>query len=80
MDDWANGVFAALRDVLVYQLRRNPGMGEALAPGWRDASQAFDMIDLYGQAPQPDEPLEYLEARKMLYRQFVLLGLMPRQG
>lgn len=80
VDDWANGVFAALRDVLMYQLRRSPGMGAALAPNWGEASQGFDMIDLYGQAPQPDEPLEYLEARKMLYRQFVLLGLMPRQG
>ena len=30
VDDWANGIFAALRDVLAYQLRESPELGKAL--------------------------------------------------
>jgi len=68
VDDWANGIFAALLDVLAVQLRADPQLGEALAQGWNNAACAYDRIHVHGMPAQPDEPLEFLEARKMLYR------------
>ena len=80
VDDWANGIYAALRDVLAYQLRQSPALGQELAQKWGQAAEDFDRIDVYGLPPQPDEPLEFLEARKMLFRLFSLLGCMPAGG
>lgn len=78
VDDWANGIFAALRDMLLQQLQANPALAAGLAPEWRQAAEAFDRIDVQGLPATPDEPLEFLEARKMLYRLSSALGLMPR--
>ena len=80
VDDWANGIFAALRDVLTHQLRTSPELAQALAKNWSKAARDFDRIDVRGLPANPDEPLEYLEARKMFYRTFGLLGLMPKGG
>lgn len=80
VDDWANGIFAALRDVLAHQLRESPQLGEVLASDWSKAAQDFDRIDVQGLPARPDEPLEFLEARKMLYRFFGVLGSMPKLG
>lgn len=80
VDDWANGIFAALRDVLAHQLRESPELGKALAKSWGRAARDFDRIHLLGLPAKPDEPLEMLEARKMLFRLFGLLGTMPKGG
>lgn len=78
VDDWANGIFAALRDVLAHQLRESPELGKALAKSWSHAARDFDRIHVQGLPAKPQEPLEFLEARKMLYRLFGLLGAMPK--
>ena len=78
VDDWANGIFAALRDVLAHQLRASPQLGQALASDWSQAAQEFDRIDVLGQPARPNETLEFLEARKMLCCLFGLLGKMPK--
>lgn len=78
VDDWANGVFAALRDLVVQQLKADPALAAGLAPQWRRAAEAFDRIDVQGLPAAPDEPLEFLEARKMLYGLSAVLGLMPQ--
>ncbi|MES2947520.1 MAG: hypothetical protein V4858_03165 [Pseudomonadota bacterium] len=75
VDDWANGLFAALRDVLPVLLRKNPELARQIAPQWRKAAEDFDRIHLQGKPAKPDEPLEFLEARKMLYRIFGLMGV-----
>lgn len=75
VDDWANGVFLALKDVLAVLLKKDPALARAVAPNWLEAAQDFDLIDLQGKAPKEDEPLELLEARKMLYRVFSVLGI-----
>jgi len=80
VDDWANGIFAALRDLLAVQLRGAPQLGQALAKEWSIAARDFDRIHVQGQPARQDEPLEYLEARKMLYRLFSHLGAMPKVG
>lgn len=77
VDDWANGIFAAVRDLLLHQLEADPGLAAALAPEWRKVAEDFDRIDVQGLPAAPNEPLEFLEARKMLYRLSSVLGLMP---
>jgi len=80
VDDWANGIFAALRDVLAHQLRESPELGKALAKSWGQAARDFDRVHLHGKPASTGEPLETLEARKMLFRLFGLLGVMPKGG
>ena len=80
VDDWANGIYAALRDVLAYQLRESPEMGKTLAKNWSRAAREFDRIQVKGLPAKPNEPLEFLEARKMYYRVFSHLELMPKVG
>ena len=80
VDDWANGIFAALRDVLAHQLRESPELGKTLAKSWGGVARDFDRIHVQGMPARPNESLEFLEARKMLYRLFGLLGAMPKVG
>ncbi|MHB8949325.1 MAG: hypothetical protein ACYC4S_09695 [Rhodoferax sp.] len=75
VDDWANGVFVVLRDVLPYLMKTFPELARNVAPHWSAAALDFDRIDVHGHPAKPDEPLEFLEARKMLYRTFALLGV-----
>ena len=48
VDDWANGIFAALRDVLTHQLRESPELGKSLAVAWTDVAHEFDRIHVKG--------------------------------
>ena len=77
VDDWANGIFAALRDVLELQMRDSPAIAKELAQNWSEVALDYDRIIKQGQPAKADEPLELLEARKMLYRFFQVLGVMP---
>lgn len=78
VDDWANGIFAALRDALGNLLGDAPAIGRALARDWSGAAQDFDRI-MAGEkaAHHKGESLEQLEARALLYRFYVRLGIMP---
>lgn len=78
VDEWANGIFAALRDVLSHQLRKSPELANDLAAQWSEAAENFDRIHVHGMAPRDGESLECLEARKMLYRLFSVVGTMPK--
>ena len=78
VDDWANGIFAALRDVLAHQLRESPELAQALAKNWKGVAQDFDRTQKHGTAANAQETLEFLEARKMLYRVFVAAGSVPK--
>ncbi len=79
VDEWANGIFAALRDVLGHQLRQSPELASDLAGKWGQVEKDFDRIHVQGQAPRPHETLEYLEARKMLFKYFSVAGTLPKQ-
>ena len=78
VDEWANGIFAALRDVLGHQLRNSPELANGLAAQWAETAEDFDRIHVHGLAPRDNESLEYLEARKMLFRLFSVVGSMPK--
>lgn len=82
VDDWANGIFAALRDGLGQLLGdARPLIGDGLARDWSRAAQDFDSIMAGGKAAHhKGESLEQLEARKMLYRFYVQLGMLPKVG
>ena len=67
-----------LRDVLSHQLRKSPELANDLAAQWSDAAENFDRIHVHGMAPRDGESLECLEARKMLYRLFSVVGTMPK--
>ena len=79
VDDWANGIFAALRDALGHLLSEaRPLVGDGLARSWGKAAQDFDSIMAGNQAAHhAGESLEQLEARALLYRFYVRLGMMP---
>lgn len=75
VDDWANGVFLALKDVVLPLLKDHPGAACEVGPVWRKAAEQFEQIEQGTPPADPDETLELLEARKMLYRIFDILGL-----
>lgn len=77
VDDWANGVFAVFLDVLPFLLKLHPDLAGQLEPQWRKVAKDYDQINLHGGQPNDGEPLEFLEARKMLFRIFELQKLWP---
>ena len=82
VDDWANGIFAALRDAIGHLLgEARPIVGDGLARSWGKAAQDFDSIMGDDKATHhAGESLEQLEARALLYRFYVRLGMMPEAG
>ena len=81
LDDWANGVFAALEDVLIPLLKAQPDIARKVQPLWLLAAQRYEQLEKsQGQADDFHETAALLEARKMLYRLFGLLGSMPKVG
>ena len=77
LDDWANGVFAALSDVMPVLLKTQPEIACYLEPMWREASEQYDRIGSIGQADDFHGTQALLEASKMLYRQLALLKAWP---
>lgn len=80
VDDWANGLFVALNDVLQPLLRELPALAQQLAPAWHRTAERFDALQAGGAVPdgENDESLEVLEARKMFYRICASLDLWPQ--
>ena len=79
VDDWANGVFAVLADLLPELLQTHPQLGQRLMPLWQEAAERYDTLGRQadGQADDFHETQWLLEARKMLYRQLVASGSWP---
>ena len=82
VDDWANGIFAALRDAFGHLLgEARPIVGDGLARSWGKAAQDFDSIMAGDKtAHHVGESLEQLEARALRYRFYVRLGMLPKVG
>lgn len=75
VDEWANGLFVALRDVLPVLLLESPALTREIEPQWRKAAEEFDRVEQHGHQANDEESLELLEARKMLYRLLSVCGL-----
>lgn len=81
LDDWANGVFVALGEALLPLLKAHPESAAYLEPLWRHAAERYEQVlSMPGQAGDFHETAELLEPRKMLYRQYSLLGAWPQPG
>lgn len=81
LDDWANGLFLVLADILPPLLRSHPEVAGKIAPHWQRVSETFETLKACGRCHTDDgEPLEQLEARKMLYGISVVLGALPLPG
>jgi hypothetical protein len=67
VDNWANGVYKALSDLTTVCLQDNSKAAALLAEWWKDVADDYDRVEA-GQQIEDPQPLEFLEARKMLYR------------
>ncbi|HEY0954008.1 MAG TPA: hypothetical protein VGE36_04575 [Roseateles sp.] len=74
IDDWANGVFAALLDLLLPLLKTHPELARTLEALWRRAAEEYAELE---QQPDRGGRAELLEARKMLYWVLAQLGQWP---
>ncbi|WP_432719874.1 hypothetical protein R0381_003623 [Jeongeupia wiesaeckerbachi] len=77
VDDWANGLFVVLCDLLPPLLKAQPEIAASLAPRWKDVAARFDAAAAQTGQADDYEPLEQLEARKKLYRIAEQLGAWP---
>lgn len=74
IDNWANGVFAALLDLLLPLLKSHPELAKTLEALWRRAADEYAELELQ---PNRNGAAELLEARKMLYWLLAQLGQWP---
>lgn len=81
VDDWANGVFLALFDLLPPLLREHPQIAATIAPMWKKAAQNWDTLQTGTmQGESFDEPEGVLEARKLLYRMLAQHQVFPEHA
>lgn len=79
LDDWMNGLFIVLINVLPHLLRSQPELAQQLEPQWRSAADRFERLAPTNGHNEDGETAELLEARKMLYRTLTLLQVWPHQ-
>lgn len=79
-DDWMDGLFLVLIDLIPPLLRQQPELAATLAPMWHKAAERFAEVEATpGQSECFQETAERLEPRKLLYRNIAVLGLWPTQ-
>lgn len=76
VDDWANGVYALLLDVLPHLLRNHPAV-EKVQQSLKAADERYETLLAHPKLAEPGEPAGLYEARKMAHRQLALLGVWP---
>lgn len=77
LDDWSNGLFAALSDLSLYLLKAQPDLAKLLGPVWEKAAHRFFEIENEEQASDLHETAELFEARKKLFRILQLYDVWP---
>ena len=79
-DDWANGLFRVLVDVLPHLLRAHPDLAVHLGRHWKNEAERYEVLKSDpGQAEDFHDTAEKAEATKMLYRMFEALDVWPQQ-
>ncbi len=79
VDDWANGVFLALNELLMALAHEQPEVVRRLEPQWKKAYDDYNRAD---QNRHVGQSARLLEARKMLYGHLKSSGafdLPPRE-
>lgn len=81
VDNWANSIFAALRDLMGHALFELPALRAPIDKDWVCDAQDFARAS-QGERPvhNPAATAEELEARAMLHRYFVRLGVFKAPG
>lgn len=78
VDEWANGLFQALEDVLRPLLKANPALVQEIEPLWCRAAQQYEQLQQGLLLYTDEQPtLERLEGRKILYRTLQRLHVFP---
>lgn len=75
-DDWANGVFLTLVQVLPLLLRDHPNVSK-VQHLLKAADDRHEELFAHPERAEEGEPAGLHEAGKMLYRQLALLGVWP---
>ncbi|PAU86310.1 hypothetical protein CK507_15820 [Pseudomonas sp. WN033] len=86
-DEWANGLYMALDDLVQILLKQNPALAIPLADRWRPVADCYAQLER-GEVPvdsdgEPKDvgPMQRLEARKILFRTLTAAGaLSPDLG
>lgn len=78
LDDWANGLYLVLLNVLPFLMKAHPEMARQVEPQWRSAAERFEAL-ADGARSDDGETAELLEARKMLHSVLTLLHAWPAQ-
>lgn len=77
VDDFSNGLFVVLAQVLPQILRDQPALAARLAPHWCDIAERFNAAEQGRLKLDAGETLDLLEARKLLYEVGVDMSLWP---
>lgn len=77
VDDFSNGLFVVLAQVLPHILRDQPALAARLAPHWGDIAERFNAAEQGQLNLCAGETLDLLEARKLLYEVGVDMFLWP---
>lgn len=77
VDDFTNGLFLVIAQVLPHILIEQPALAAKLAPHWRLDAQRFDALEAGATPKDDDESLDLLEARSILYNMGLDLTLWP---
>lgn len=75
-ENWSNGVFLLLEQVLPFLLRGHPEV-EKLQKLLQSSDDRYEELLKYPHRAEPDEPAGLYEASKMMNRQLALLGVWP---
>lgn len=76
VDDWANGIFLTLVQVLPLLLRDHPRSAN-IQRLLQQADSRYEELLAHPEQAEEGEPAGLHEAGKMLYRQMALLGVWP---
>ena len=75
-DDWANGIFLMLHQVLPLLLRDHPNVSK-VQHLLEAADARYEELLAHPERAEEGEPAGLHEAGKMMYRQMALLGVWP---
>lgn len=76
VDDWSNGVFMLLIEVLPQLLRDHPNASK-VRDSLKRSAERYDLLLAHPEHAEDGGPAGLYEARKMAYRLLALTGVFP---
>jgi hypothetical protein len=75
-DDWANGVFLLMEQILPFLLRGHPEL-DKIEKLLQASAERYEELQAHPERAEDGETAGLYEARKILYRHMALLGVWP---